>query len=127
MLIEVLSSWKPDYGRDANGNWVSGYSVASTYSNVVHMVFYHGITGLGSTNCAGYLDANNPYHAYFQHYDGYETYAIEQYMDQQHGILQMTVLFDETGWFGGCASGPATVANANVGAALSSLRSYIDN
>ncbi len=127
VLVERIDNWSPDYGRNARGQWQ--YRPGTNYSNVVRMIFYHGTSnGGGAPPCP--VDSTNPWSKYYRHLNGFGTYAIEQYMDQYHGILQVTVLYDETGFFGqACSIGPVTAQGGTAAgnAALTAARSYIDN
>ena len=108
VLIEVLSTWQAPWGR--NGGSPNGWgSPGQTYTNVVRMILYHGTTG--SNTCQGQFDPTNPWQVYFRHYSGFQTYAQELYMDQQHGILQFRVLYDEGGGLGGCGAGLQPASN----------------
>jgi hypothetical protein len=94
-LVQFLSSWQAPYGRKPNnGTWGAPGKV---YTNVVRMILYHGVLG-GTNPCP--LHQDNPLSGLYIHRAGYNSYAVELYMDQLHGVLQQTLLYDETGyWF----------------------------
>jgi len=123
-LVEFLPNWSPEYGRGSGGAWGSP---GTTYTNVVHMVLFHGVSG-DPISCSP--DRGNPYSTYYLHVPGFRSYAIELYMDQAHGILQETLLYDELGYFGyaACSNAfPALAPRGGLTQAFRLWRSYLDN
>jgi hypothetical protein len=128
-LVQFLSSWSPPYGRDPiRGTWVA--HPGKLYANVVRLIFYHGTSnGTSTAPCPELLDPQNPLSSLYIHKATYNSYALELYMDQAHGILQETVLYDETGYFGvpACSAGfPALTCNEELDSALHRWQTYID-
>jgi hypothetical protein len=146
-LVQFLSSWTPVWARNAQGQWSNNHN--KTYANVVRMVFYHGVQNpknvSGNWAQTAYPDncssIGSPMSFYDLHHgptqvngqttpDFYGTYAIEYYMSSQYGILQHTVLFDESGELGNSAcNGIYPVASQAGGAfndAFSRNTFYID-
>jgi hypothetical protein len=124
-LLQILPTWSPDYGRDANGAWVQ--RPPKTYTNVIRMVLYHGPTLPNQAQPSGCsTDPANPLSSLYYSRPPFATYALELYLDRQNGILQETLLYDLSKAPGSCASFPATSSPANLNAALSGYRWYID-
>ncbi len=124
-LVEVLPHWSPAWGRK-DGEWTTNHD--NVYDDVVRMVFYHGVKGEGpDIECQG-LDADNPYSSYYLHVPGYRTYALELFLDTQHGIVQETVLFSESEFFGTpCEEAfPALVPMESLSAGLGRWQWYLD-
>ncbi len=91
-LIEVLDTFTPDYGR-LDGVWAQGN--AKTYTDVVHMVMYHGTTSTPTTRCNySPLTATG---TYYQSFKNYNSYAIELWMAKGIGIIQERIPFVERG------------------------------
>lgn len=96
-LIEQLATFTPAYGRDITGTWGAGLS--KTYTDVVHIVMYHGTKTSTSTpvRCVGPVSAKG---AYYQSYKDYNSYAIELWLAKGVGIIQENTPFieDATYW-----------------------------
>jgi hypothetical protein len=98
-LIKHLPTYTPPYGRDINGNWCAGCS--KTYSDVVHIVMYHGTKNATSTNvrCNAPLVADG---AYYQSFKNYNSYAIELWIAKDKGIIQENTPFiEDASYWGG--------------------------
>lgn len=92
-LIEELETFTPKYGRDFNGVWGEGN--AKTYTDVVHMVMYHGTTSTPITRCNySPLIAEG---TYYQSFKNYNSYAIELWLAKGIGIIQERIPFVEKG------------------------------
>lgn len=93
-VLEVLPTYTPPYGRSATYQWGEGKS--QTYNNVIHIIFYHGVSAGGTnpaeTTCYQDLDPNWTYSKYYYHLPGFNTYASEYYMARGVGIIQQTTL-----------------------------------
>lgn len=102
-LIEVLPTFKTEYGRGADGAWCAG--CGKTYTDVAHIVMYHG-TRNGNTvkiECGTFapLTANGVYYQGFKNYNGY---AIELWLDKTKGIIQEKTTFIADGAYWGFAN-----------------------
>jgi hypothetical protein len=136
-LIETLSTWSPEYGRNAMGLWVQ--NPGRTYTNVVRIVLYHGtgISGQTASTCTDNSAIGNPYAGWYHHHgpvmingvstsNFYSTYAMEFYLSTQYGILQETLLYDESQC--GTKAYPALqAAGTNYTNSLLVNRWYIDH
>jgi hypothetical protein len=128
-LVEVLPEWRPKYGRDESGAWIANPN--KTYYNVARILFYHG-TSTANVGPCSVSDGTNPYSSRYYHAAGYGTMALEYYMDQTHGLLQETYLYDERtteGGTPGCSSSFPALAQSGpeLDAALATWQYYIDN
>jgi len=92
-LIEELETFTPKYGRDYNGVW--GEGLAKTYTDVIHLVMYHGTTSLPITRC-NYSPLTGS-GAYYQSFKNYNSYAIELWLAKGQGIIQERIPFVEKG------------------------------
>lgn len=97
-LIEHLPDYTVPYGWNESGIWAAGYG--KTYSNVIHIVMYHGtrIPNGTSIRCVGPVSANG---VYYQSYKDYNTYAIELWLAEGVGIIQDNTPFIEDAAFWG--------------------------
>lgn len=97
-MIEYLAEYTVPYGRNSEGVWGAGYG--KTYTDVVHMVMYHGTRQPNRPviRCVGPIAADG---AYYQSYKDYNSYAIELWLDKEHGIIQENHPFIEDGNFWG--------------------------
>lgn len=106
-LIEVLPTYAPPYGRDAAGNWCAGCS--KTYTNVVHIVMYHGTKTASSPQIrCGTTSPVAAYGVYYQSFKAYNSYAIELYLAEGKGIIEEHTPFIEDGSYwgmGNCIGG----------------------
>lgn len=98
-LIEELPTYKPPYGRDANGNWCAG--CAKTYTDVIRIVMYHGTKA--PTPVPVRCETTSPVSAsgaYYQSYKNYNSYAIELWLAKGKGIIQENTPYieDATYW-----------------------------
>jgi hypothetical protein len=136
VLSQIVGNWSPEYGRNAAGAWVR--NPGKTYSDVIRIVLYHGTGRLGDSvpACTVSTAPGHPYHNVYWHHtlaavngvataNFYGTYAIELYLNPQYGVLQETLLYDESNCAGNtypalAASGPA------LDTALRLWRWYID-
>lgn len=96
-MIEHLDTFTPRFGRDAMGVWREGGS--KTYSDVIHLVMYHGVKNVGDTaiRCVPPMTANG---TYYQSYKDYNSYGIELWLAAGIGIVQENCPFIEKGWDG---------------------------
>jgi hypothetical protein len=93
-VVEVLSKFKPKYGR-LNGVWAEGNG--TEYSDVIHIVMYHGTrkaSGQVPIRCSAPIKADG---AYYQSYKDYNSYAIELWLAKDVGIIQERTTFIEDG------------------------------
>lgn len=97
-LISELETYTPEFGRDSNGVWGEGN--ANTYTDVVHIVMYHGTKGPNTTpvRCEAPIAANG---AYYQSYKDYNSYAIELWMAKGIGVIKEITTFIEDGSYWG--------------------------
>ncbi len=105
-LAGVLASFSPAYGS-SGGAWHAGGG--KTYHDVARLLFYHGPggPGLSDVTCTN-LDPSWPYAALYHHQPGYQSYALEFYMAKGVGIVQESLLYTESAYFGAsyvCAGG----------------------
>jgi len=93
-LIEELATFMPQYGRDPiTGVWGEGNS--RTYTDVIHIVMYHGTTSTPLTRCNySPLVASG---TYYQSFKNYNSYAIELWLAKGVGIIQERIPFVEKG------------------------------
>lgn len=100
-LIEHLDCYTMPYGRDQDGVWGAGFG--ATYTDVVHMVMYHGTRQPNKppVRCVGPIAANG---VYYQSYKDYNSYAIELYLAKGVGIIQHNTPFIEDASFWGMAN-----------------------
>jgi hypothetical protein len=89
-VIEVLPTFKAAFGRGADGVWCAG--CGKPYTDVVHMVMYHGskVASTVKVECGTFapLTANGVYYQGFKNYNGY---AIELWLDKTKGIIQEVI------------------------------------
>jgi hypothetical protein len=120
-LIEALPTYTPPYGRNAAGIWGAGN--AKTYTDVVHVVMYHGTrtpAPVTQIRCP-----NSPiaaHGAYYQSFKDYNSYAIELYIAKGIGVIQETTPFIEDGAYWG-----VTNCNGELFAAAYSWSKFIDD
>jgi hypothetical protein len=98
-LIEYMPTYTPPYGRDANGNWCAGCS--KTYTDVVHIVIYHGTKTSTSVpiRCNAPIAATG---AYYQSFKNYSSYAIELWLAKGKGVIQESTPFiEDAAYWGG--------------------------
>lgn len=98
-LIEVLPSYTPPIGRDVYGQWGEGR--ARTYTNVVHMVMYHGTRAPNPAPVRCDMPPIAARGAYYQSFRDYDTYAIELWLAAGIGVIQERITFMESGAFWG--------------------------
>lgn len=94
-LVELLPEYTPEYGKDANGVFARGNS--RTYTNVVHLIMYHG-TNRGdkpircwnkprlSDSTVEYIPMKN-----------YNSYTMELWIAKGVGIIKHVVPYIEDG------------------------------
>jgi hypothetical protein len=118
-LVEVFSTFTPDFGRDCFGVWGAGLS--KTYTDVVHIVMYHGTKATPAVpiRCVGPVSANG---AYYQSYKDYSSYAIELWLAAGVGIIQENCPFIEDATFWGLPNCTGDIFSGAPG----SWKTYID-
>ena len=118
-LIEVLPIFTPAYGRSCSGVWGAGLS--KTYTDVVHIVMYHGTksTPANPVRCVGPISAEG---AYYQSYKDFSSYAIELWLAAGVGIIQENTPFIEDASFWGMSNCNGDIFSGNPG----SWKTYID-
>lgn len=97
-LVKHLETFTPKFGR-LNGVWAEGNG--TTYTDVVHMVLYHGTrkdTNQVTVRCNAPLIADG---AYYQSFKNYNSYAIELWLAKGVGIVQERTTFIEDGSYFG--------------------------
>jgi hypothetical protein len=128
-LVEALATYAPPYGR-SGGVWHAGGG--KTYSDVVRILFHHGPggPGLADVTCSS-LDPAWPYSATYHHQPGYQSYALEYYLAKGVGVVQESLLYTESSYFGDayvCAAGVAMGATpADHAAQLAVWAWYADD
>jgi hypothetical protein len=137
-LSQVIGNWSPEYGRSPAGAWVQ--NPGKTYTDVIRMVLYHGTGRSGSSvsACAVQTSPGHPYHNFYWHHppasvnganvaNFFGSYAIELYLNPQYGVLQETLLYDESNCATVAYPYPALAANGTpLTNALRAWRWYID-
>ena len=137
-LTQIVGTWSPEYGRNAAGAWV--VNPGKTYTGVIRMVLYHGTGRSGSAvpACSVQTSPGHPYHnAYWHHPSAqvngasvanfFGSYAMEFYLSPQYGVLQETLLYDESNCATTAYPYPALVANGTpLTNSLRVWRWYID-
>jgi hypothetical protein len=94
-LVEHLPSFTPKYGRK-DGVWGEGNG--KTYTDVVHMVMYHGTRNANSPNVVrcSYSPLTGS-GTYYQSFKNYNAYAVELWLAKGVGIIQERTPFVENG------------------------------
>jgi hypothetical protein len=98
-VVEVLSSFRPAYGRSPEGVW--GKDLGRTYDNVLRLVFYHGTQLPGHQDIVCPTDDTWPHASFYYHLPGYHTYASEFYLAPGSWIIQESFLYTESGGYWG--------------------------
>lgn len=95
-LIEFLPTYTMPFGRDADGTWSA--EAGHTYVEVVHLVMYHGSKqGENTTPVRCPVPPVAASGAYYQSYQGYNSYAIELWLAKGIGVIRESVPFIEDG------------------------------
>lgn len=101
-LIEHMESYTLPYGRNEAGEWEAG--AGKTYTDVVHIVMYHGTRAIGANppqiRC-GLTQPVAAHGAYYQSFKDYNSYAMELWLAKGVGIIQENTPFIEDGAYWG--------------------------
>jgi hypothetical protein len=94
-VIEILPTFKPKFGRK-NGEWAEGNG--TEYTEVVHVVMYHG-TRYAPSPAPIRCDAAplSAFGTYYQSFKNYNSYAIELWLVKGVGIIQERLPYLESG------------------------------
>ncbi len=127
-VVETLGTYKPPYGRDADGVWGAGKG--KTYNDVIRIRLYHGTrSGPNPTpvNCSSSIvNNNNSFTGGYKHNPKYRSYTSEYYLAPSKGIIQETLLYVEDGRYWASANCKMGIMFNRDQGADSVWTSYID-
>jgi hypothetical protein len=99
-LIEHLDTYTPPFGRNSEGVWGEGNS--KEYSDVVHLVMYHGTRSSSMLPVRCEAPTIAAAGAYYQSYKDYNSYAIELWLAAGKGIIaECTPFIEDAAYWGG--------------------------